>query len=266
MAHITGLAHAALRVTDLDEGVAFYVEGLGLTLRHKAEHAAVIAAEDDTLIEIFDAGEPCREATGWTHICLNTVDCDAAVSRAVSYGATVTKEPYMLGNLRIAFVTAPTGEDVEFWYIGGYGLTREPVIGNRYVKSVIHAAMNVPDMAASVKFYEALGMKKKSDWGWGCSMQLEDGREMELFDHAAPAQDNGGIVHVAFYCDDVDGTLAAALAAGGRLQTPPKDSMNVRLAFFIGPAGEQVELFKLNPDMAPTFFSPKAHEETEYHF
>ena len=250
---ITGLAHVAIKTHDLDAAVRFYADGLGMILRHRADDAAILAAPDGVVLELFAGGEQATNRSGFTHFCLNTYDGDAAFARALECGAVASRgEPYDLGNLRIAFVTAPTGEEVEFWHIGA----RAAVAGKRYVKSFVHAALTVPDMPATVRFYEGLGIKPKVDWGWGSSMKLADGRELELFTKGEPSENQSGIVHVCFYADDVDATLARALELGATLHEKPNDWANIRFAFFRGPAGELVELFSLYPEREATFFSP----------
>jgi hypothetical protein len=61
---------------------------------------------------------------------------------------------------------------------GSFG---ESMPGNCFIKHFVHVAVTVPDMPASVRFYESLGAKLKVDWEWGCSMRLNDLRELELF-------------------------------------------------------------------------------------
>ena len=77
-------------------------------------------------------------------------------------------EPYTYKDLRMAFVRAPSGEEIEFWSVmrpdGSFG---EPVRDHKYIKHFVHVALTVPDMHACVKFYEGLGARLKIDWGVG---------------------------------------------------------------------------------------------------
>lgn len=255
MAYLKGLAHVAVKVDDLAEAVRFYAQGLGLTVRHRAADAAIIAPPDGVLLELFAGGRHAKNKSGFTHLCLNTYDADAAFHRAIQYGAVPSRgDPYDLGRLRIAFVTAPTGEEVEFWHIGA----REPAIEDRYVKAMVHAALTVPDMDAVTRFYEGMGIRFKTGWGWGCSMKLADGRELELFTKGEVSNNTSGITHVCFETGDMDAALAQAVALGGTITDEPKDWENVRYAFFRGLAGELVELFAFIPGCKPSFFLPPA--------
>jgi catechol 2,3-dioxygenase-like lactoylglutathione lyase family enzyme len=253
MEYLKGLAHVAVKVCDLDRAIRFYEDGLGMAVRHKAPDAAIVAPPDGVVLELFAGGEYTENKSGFTHFCLNTCDADAAFLRAVDCGARPSRgEPYDLGRLRIAFVTAPTGEEVEFWHIG----EREPAGDGRYVKSVVHAALTVPAMDAVTRFYEGLGIRFKTGWGWGCSMKMGDGRELELFTKGEVFDNKSGITHVCFETDDIDAALARAVELGGAVADEPREWENVRYAFFRGLAGELVELFTFLPDREKSFFLP----------
>jgi catechol 2,3-dioxygenase-like lactoylglutathione lyase family enzyme len=255
MEYFKGLAHVAIKVDNLDTAVRFYCEGLGMVLQHKAPDAALVAAPDGVLLELFAGGQRADNKSGFTHFCLDTYDADATFARALQYGATASRgEPYTYSNLRIAFVTAPTGEEVEFWYVQQGDVLREPIVDGKYVKSAVHAALTVPDMDAVIRFYEGLGVKMKVNWEWGCSMTMGDKHELELFTKGEYSENSNGIVHVCFYTDDVDATLARAVELGGTITDQPKDWSNIRFAFFKGLAGERVELFYIYPDKERSIF------------
>ncbi len=186
MNKVDGLSHVRILVPDMDEAIRFYCRGLGLTLTHRDGKEAVIVTPDGILLFFHEGGTREVDLCGITHVCYNTWDVDAAFTRALEFGAVPSREsdpaPYTYKNLRMAFVRAPSGEEIEFWGImrknGSFG---EPMIGSCYVKHFVHVALTVPDMKASVRFYEGLGAVLKLDWEWGCSMRLNDLRELELF-------------------------------------------------------------------------------------
>lgn len=186
MERVSGLCHVRILVPDLDEAIQFYCRGLGLALLHQDENEAVILTPDGILLVFSAGGSKEWDAGGITHVCYNTWDVDAAFARALEFGAVPSREsdpaPYTYKNLRMAFVRVPSGEEIELWGImrknGSFG---EAMPGNCYVKHFVHVAMTVPDMNASVRFYEGLGAALKVDWEWGCSMRLPDMRELELF-------------------------------------------------------------------------------------
>jgi catechol 2,3-dioxygenase-like lactoylglutathione lyase family enzyme len=53
-----------------------------------------------------------------------------------------------------------------------------------------------------------------------------------------------GFVHLAFEVDDVDATHADLVSKGVTFTVEPKDVGDIRLAFFVDPDGNQLELFK----------------------
>lgn len=134
-----GFHHVAIRAVDFDATVKFYTEGLGFTLRFpfsvpgRIDRAAFLDAGDGRFVEVFGQGsnvqsEGRRRAAGedrtegaLLHFCLRSADTDAAYARAMAAGATSRLEPVTrrlsedpVMEVRIAFVTGPNGEVIEF--------------------------------------------------------------------------------------------------------------------------------------------------------
>ena len=119
-----------------------------------------------------------------------------------------------------------------------------------------HVAMRVKDFDASVRFYtEVLGFTKAIGWGDGdkraIMLDAGDGGCLELFAGGAVHAGDGAVLHFALNCQDVDATVERIRASGAEITTEPKDveipsepPAAVRLAFFRGPDGELVELFR----------------------
>ena len=121
-----------------------------------------------------------------------------------------------------------------------------------------HIALKANDFEKSKEFYKALGLKEIVGWGEGeksvLMFDLGDGGRLELFaggsDAAYPAE--GKYMHFAMCCDDVDEAYKIALAAGARPHIEPKtvplesypEKISIRIAFVLGPSGEQLEFFK----------------------
>ena len=264
MSYIKGINHVNISVPDLDESVRFYCEGLGLTLKWQDANGAIIVTPDGVIIELSSSGTRDWDEGGITHVCYNTYDVDAAFHRALEYGAVISRpqdpEPYTYKDLRMAFVRAPSGEEIEFWNIqkpdGGFG---EPIQKGKFIKHFVHVAMTVPDMYACVKFYESLGAKLKVDWEWGCSMTLPDGREFELFTEGTPAGAPRAYTHMCLHTDDVDAALEHVVSLGGKITQAAYDWANLRIGFAQGLAGEVIEFFYLYPHReADLFVSPPA--------
>ena len=120
-----------------------------------------------------------------------------------------------------------------------------------------HVAMRVKDFDASERFYtEAMGFTPVARWGEGdrraVMLDTGDGACLEIFAGGRGAAPEGAFLHVALNAADVDAAAERARSAGAEITVEPKtvdvDSkpqpMRIRLAFFKGPNGEVVELFK----------------------
>ena len=123
-----------------------------------------------------------------------------------------------------------------------------------------HVALRARDFDRSLRFYaEGLGFRVALNWGEGPSraalLDLGDGNYLELF-AARPGQipEEGApgagwpFLHLAFRSDDVDGAIERARALGAKVTVEPKNpdalGVPVRIAFFLGPDGEVLELFQ----------------------
>jgi catechol 2,3-dioxygenase-like lactoylglutathione lyase family enzyme len=230
-----GLCHVRILVPDLEEAIRFYCTGLGLDLQHRDENGAAIITPDGILLFFCAGGTRDGDFGGITHVCYNTYDVDAAFYRALEFSAVPSRKsdplPYTYKNLRMAFVRTASGEEIEFWGImrpdGRFG---EQMPGTCYVKHFVHVALTVPDMRASVRFYERLGAILKVDWEWGCSMRLPDMRELELFTGGQYVQN------------------PKAYASFGFLTHGEKD----KAVKCLGPAGEAIEFVQLNDTWGET--------------
>ena len=104
------------------------------------------------------------------------------------------------------------------------------------------------------KFYgELLGLPLVRSWGepkveglmYGAGTSL-----IEIFPNAEADLPQGAIRHFALATDDVDSIVEAARKAGyavtmepGDIEIMSKPSLPARIAFIIGPVGEEIELF-----------------------
>lgn len=120
-----------------------------------------------------------------------------------------------------------------------------------------HIALKANDFEKSREFYKALGLKEIVGWGEGeksvLMFDLGDGGRLELFAGGSDKyQAEGKYMHFAMCCDDVDAAYETALKAGALPYTPPKtvplesypEKISIRIAFVLGPSGEQLEFFK----------------------
>jgi len=134
-----GFHHVAIRAVDFEETVRFYTEGLGFRVHFefsvppRIDRAAFLDAGDGRFIELFGPNStvqaegrrrlPNEEPTegALLHFCLRVADTDASYARALAAGAASRVEPVTrrlsddpLVEVRIAFVTGPNGEAIEF--------------------------------------------------------------------------------------------------------------------------------------------------------
>ena len=126
------------------------------------------------------------------------------------------------------------------------------------IKGVHHIALKAKGAEKYkelVSFYrDILGMPTVREWGdadnRACMLSTGDAM-LELFSNAPDELTSGAVRHIAFATDDVDGCIEAVRAAGYKITMEPCDFVitseppyPVRIAFCIGPVGEEVEFFR----------------------
>lgn len=106
-----------------------------------------------------------------------------------------------------------------------------------------------------LEFYHGiLGMPIVREWesGGGKASMVDTGAGMlELFSTAPDELSSGALRHLAFAVEDPDACIEAVREAGYEITMEPKDIVigstppyPARIAFCIGPVGEEVEFFK----------------------
>jgi len=117
-------------------------------------------------------------------------------------------------------------------------------------------ACGVADFEKLVNFYhDILGMPIVRTWGSGdnLGMMVDTGAGMlELFSNGSDYPGQGALRHLAFEVDDPDAFIEAVRTAGYAVTKEPTDIViaseppyPARIAFCIGPVGEEVEFFKV---------------------
>ena len=125
------------------------------------------------------------------------------------------------------------------------------------INGVHHIALkpNKEVYAKAVDFYSnVLGCEIVRQWGEGdesgCMLSCGDNTVMEILHGDYDGTKNfGAHNHIAFSVDEVDSFLEEIRAAGYEVTMEPTEvniggTYLVRVAFFMGPVGESVELFK----------------------
>lgn len=122
-----------------------------------------------------------------------------------------------------------------------------------------HVAIRSRNWDRSVDFYvNAMGFTERIRWGEppkrAIMLDTGDGNYLEIFERPdeRPVDGGGQIIHFAIRTRDIDAAMQRARDGGARVTVEPKDvtipstpePTAVRLGFFQGPDGEEVELFQ----------------------
>ena len=105
-----------------------------------------------------------------------------------------------------------------------------------------------------VAFYrDVLGLRVAREWGGGArrAVMLDTGAGIfEIFSDGSEEGREGAWRHLALCCSDPDACIEAVRAAGYFVKTEPTDicipsdpPYPARIAFCIGPVGEEIEFF-----------------------
>ena len=127
----------------------------------------------------------------------------------------------------------------------------------KLIKGTHHISIKANGKAAfdeTVRFYhEILGMPFIRTWGKGdkSGAMLDTGNSiMELSAAGDDNKQSGSIRHFALATDNVDLVVERVRAAGYPITVEPKDGcimseppLPIRIAFCVGPCGEEVEFF-----------------------
>ena len=114
--------HIHILCTDIKTMVAFWVDGFGATLDEYRKFGPLDGAILDlnANVKLYLKVAPCTPPdpntphSGVEHIGMMTEKLDDALAHLTSLpGVRVTKEPFMSGTLRCAYITGPEGVLVE---------------------------------------------------------------------------------------------------------------------------------------------------------
>lgn len=128
----------------------------------------------------------------------------------------------------------------------------------KLTKGVHHIALKcegIESFEKTIHFYrDILGMATVRTWGEGVNsgamLDTGDGSVMEITANGPDTLSQGALRHLALATDDVDACVAAVTAEGYEITMGPKDiciasnpPLPARIAFCVGPVGEEVEFF-----------------------
>lgn len=225
---ITGVAHIALYVKDIENTRHFYKDFLGYaepySLQNKDGNGlglTFIKINDRQLIELFP--EKASEADRFFHFALETDDAEGMRIYLASKGFTVPKDTPKgrIGNYNF-FVTDPNGTTCEIVQYGKEGYTMKNIGADnpstRISKRMSHVGFMVPDIDSAMKFYcDILGFKetwrgsadgKNVSW---VNLKVPDGNdyiELMLYDKTPNKSRMGSMNHLCLEVDDVPAALS----------------------------------------------------------
>jgi lactoylglutathione lyase len=119
---ITKLLHTRMRVSDMDETIAFYTKVLGLEVLERkvsprGSHLAFLRVPNsDELIELcsFPPSGPVRVQEDLVHLAFQVEDLDATIGALQQQGIRITDGPTTTSSgSRFIFIDAPDGYEVE---------------------------------------------------------------------------------------------------------------------------------------------------------
>ncbi|WP_256300052.1 VOC family protein [Haloarchaeobius salinus] len=109
--------HAAIRVSNLDDSLAFYRDVFGYEPVERFEESDAVSdtfvgVDDQAVIQLVEADGPVEPSDGG-HLGLSVEDVDAAVAELPADRVTRGPETIEELDIRIAFVTDPDGHVLE---------------------------------------------------------------------------------------------------------------------------------------------------------
>lgn len=169
---ITGIAHVAYRVSDIDKEVNFlgklgFEEAFASTNGTKTMEVFV-KVNDRQFIEVYPQTDP-KEPLGWMHVCYESDALEALDSAYAGRGLNATKVAKgSAGNL-IFSLKDPEGRVTEFTqYMPGsrHDQDKGQHLGeNRISEDLLGFDLPVGDLAASKQFYTKLGFDVEDEGG-----------------------------------------------------------------------------------------------------
>lgn len=222
---LTGLAHVALRVSDLDREVNFFgklgFEEAFANVDQGRTLQVFIKVNDRQFIEVYPQTES-TQPLGFMHACFESGDLKALYARYVANGLRPT--PLRLagaGNLLIT-MKDPQGRVVEFTqYMPDSRHMRDKGehLGERRVSDeLLGFELPVNDVAAARKFYEALGFDGEPE-GSSIRLSIPANPDLRIELHSARVNDQPQFL---FPIDDAHRTADELHSAGLKIMREKK--------------------------------------------
>lgn len=285
------LSHRGICISDLETSERFYRDALGFV--EEADYGIIEGPDMDQTMEmtgvrlrakmfrhesgprvelmqfLHPMAQGAREKRstlqyGLVHLSFYVDDIDVAAQKIRDAGGTVhdhTRVQNGEGGIILLYCTDPDGVRIE--------LMQDSAIPARFS----HSGICVPDVARSLRYYEALGFTAAEDYVFndatafldtineveGIRLRAQmirdaDGNTLELLQVYEPdcfgteerqPLNRFGLTHIAFWDDDMEGTIAALDERGGyfveaaHVRTP-----HIELQHGADPVGVRIELMR----------------------
>jgi catechol 2,3-dioxygenase-like lactoylglutathione lyase family enzyme len=158
---LSGIAHAAIRVSDLARSLAFY-EKLGFTEAFAMDNGgtpteAFLKVNDRQFIELYPQREP-SQPIGFMHVCFEATDIEKLNQEYRSRGLAPTPvKKAGAGNLLFT-MQGPEEQNIEYTqYMPGSKHTNDIGLhlgADRISKQIVGLGIEMQDLAAASSFYE----------------------------------------------------------------------------------------------------------------
>jgi catechol 2,3-dioxygenase-like lactoylglutathione lyase family enzyme len=199
---LTGLAHLALEVADLDRARAFYVGRLGLSPERETDHELGFRVGETELI----LRRPTAVPRGGLHTHYAFTTPADAYDDWVDRLADLDPAEYDFGSFRSLYVDDPDGHCVE---IGGSGGAGEG--DGTGLTGIFEIVLEVRELERAAAAYRELGFDVVDSGGERRRMRLRGPVDLELWEPQLGIADARGGVHVdvGFRTDDPAAAAAA---------------------------------------------------------
>ncbi len=158
---LAGIAHAAIRVSDLDQVRAFY-EKLGFEeafsmIQNGTTTQSFVKVNDRQFVELYPQRQP-SDTVGFMHVCFESEDIEALNRAYQARGLSPTAvRKAGAGNLLFTLV-GPENQNLEYTeYMPGskHTVDRGMHLGaNRVAQQIVAVSIQMQDVMAARKFYE----------------------------------------------------------------------------------------------------------------
>jgi len=207
--NLAGIAHAAIRVADLDKSRDFYAklgyqEAFNMNQGGKTTQSFV-KINDLQFLELYPRRQP-SDAIGFMHVCFESADVQALHDAYVARGLTpIAVRKAAAGNLLFT-LAGPEKQNIEYTqYMPGTRHTNDKGLhlgANRVSEQIVAVGVEMQDPAAAVSFY-----KDKLAFGTGAALTPGQtwlglpglpSKEIEVVQHAP-----GTVLQILFGVSDL---------------------------------------------------------------